>query len=323
MRNAQNFDFFSLKKSIPEHSNYARNEIILLGSSLFIYPIWDLDRKKGIQSSDANHHHEAVYLSHKLRTFQSSANIIFNLAVGGAMVSDYYLLFSKYLSQTKNNPQWAVVDCAPRSFCDSGMNNPCLTPIFEYFFDETDLFSSGKYYLPSLGAGLEFLAERYCYLYRHRKWLSESLIEYLRHSAEFCRLSSVKTGIVNGNNKMQTSLQEYRWRYFGISQKAIELQLYFLNLIADLCKDRRIKLLLVNMPLSEPNKSLLNAQFYADYVSCIRNITRRENQEIYFLDLNNGNQYKISDFNDSVHLNASGAVKFENQIADFINNVAK
>ena len=51
----------------------------------------------------------------------------------------------------------------------------------------------------------------------------------------------------------------------GYRAMAIKLQLKFLELIAKLCREQRIRLMIVNMPLTACNKNLLKKDFYRYY----------------------------------------------------------
>jgi hypothetical protein len=328
MRNAVNFDFPGLSSIGTTRLEKTQHKLILLGSSLTIYPIWDLDRTLGAHCSDPNHYHSATCMEEKLKAKTSSVWTVCNLGSGGAMISDYFLLLSNHTKQTKTKPEWVVVDCAPRSFYDSGVSAANLTPIFDFFYSDVDLLSSSKYFLPTMNAYLNFIVEHHCYLYKNRTWLVDSLIKWLnnfhiiKQNNSVLNTSSINPTDSERNNKMQLSLQEYNGRYFGISSTAIKTQLKFLELIAQLCREKRIKLVIVNMPLTAGNHNLLKKDFYRDYLICLREIAYHKEQNVFFVDLDNSEKFQLSDFNDSVHLNAKGAVKLENEIIDFISNAA-
>ena len=323
MKNACYFDLPGLSKICSRGNKGNGSQMILLGSSLLIYPIWELERKLGAECADPNHYHLTSYLDEKLKAHNSSIKSACNLGSGGAMISDCYLLLSRYTKQAANGADWVVVNCAPRDFCDSGMNSPNLTPIFDYLYNDADSLESGKEYLPSIESYLKFFAEHHCYLYKNRKWLNETLVGQICHnliSPHNNTEHSASVPTLQIDDKMLSSLQEYKGRYFAISLKAIEPQLHFLQLIIDFCKEKKFRLVLVNMPLTAQNRSLLDSRFYNGYVSCMKNMANCKDQEICFLDLGSDKKYLLSDFNDSVHLNATGAIKFEDQIVDFISN---
>jgi hypothetical protein len=326
MKNALYFDFSGIEKLCLEKSTKDDHDIVLLGSSLIIYPIWKLDRRFGVECSDPNHYHDAIYLSKKLSVSQNSAIAVRNLGVGGAMISDYFLLLQKYLSLTTNNPDWVIVDCAPRSFFDGGLSTASDTPIFDFFYNVFDALISGKNYLPSLNSCFELCAGQSCYIYKNRRWLKDVLLgclkDHMFYNKRECEHNIAKTSISITQRKIQSSLEEYKGRYFAISEKAIQTQLSFLELLADNCSKRKIKLLLVNMPLTTLNKGLLDPSFYHTYTNSLKTIALLKGNDIYFLDLGSNEKFKLADFDDSVHLNAQGAIKLQNEIVDFINNAA-
>ena len=83
-------------------------------------------------------------------------------------------------------------------------------------------------------------------------------------------------------NKMQLSLKEYNGRYFGISSRTIKTQLKFLELIVELCREQKIRLMIVNMPLTARNKNLLQEDFYHDYLNCLKEIAYHKDQDVFF-----------------------------------------
>ena len=120
--------------------------------------------------------------------------------------------------------------------------------------------------------------------------------------------------------KLLDSLNEYRRHYSGISSSAIQNQMKYLDLIADLCDKRQVKALFLNMPLTSHNKKLLESEFYDYYRDSIKSIVLHNYRNTHFLDLNSDNYFVDSDFEDSAHLNEYGAKKLQDQINDFIKN---
>lgn len=288
MRNAVAFDFTGLNNIGTAQFEKPGHKLILLGSSLIIYPVWDLDRTlDNYCPADPNHYHSAIYMEERLRNATSSIWNVCDLGAGAAMVSDYFLLLSKHIKQIKTKPAWVVVDCAPRSFYDSGVSAANLTPIFDFFYDDADLLSSSKYFLPTMSSYLNFIAEHHCYLYKNRTWLVDLLIKWFIHPQIIEQNNFVpSTNSVNSanlkKNKMQLSLKEYNGRYFGISSRTIKTQLKFLELIVELCREQKIRLMIVNMPLTARNKNLLQEDFYHDYLNCLKEIAYHKDQDVFF-----------------------------------------
>ncbi len=319
-RNEHYFDFPGLKKLCFDSRSADRPQAVLLGSSLFVHPLRMLDKKlgeqNGIKCLNLNCYHATEHLNRKLRQSKADFGDICSLAVGGAMISDDYLLLNKIASNGKF-PEVVIVDCAPRSFYDSGVTWASSTPIFDYFFNERDFFTLGCSYLPSWSSKLEFLAKYYCPFGKHRKSLSDSingyisgLIDYFGNNVPICSTSRAT------RHDSNDPLKEYRQHYRGISTAAIESQMHFLNLLVNLCAENKTRLLVLNMPLSDTNKSLLNPDFYSSYKEQARLAVKRGGG--HFLDLDASGDYVSADFDDSVHLGLSGGEKLEDRFVTFI-----
>jgi hypothetical protein len=77
----------------------------------------------------------------------------------------------------KNHPKPSVVvlDCAPRSFNDSGVTEPNATLVFDHCFQIQDLAELQKLYLPKFADKIDFLCSRFFFTYHHRQWLAAML----------------------------------------------------------------------------------------------------------------------------------------------------
>jgi hypothetical protein len=149
--------------------------LVLVGSSLFLYPMWRIDQADGANEVDSNHYHYARSLDRQF----AERNIpvtTYSLATGGAMMSDSFLLLTHYLKHHPA-PHYVILDCAPRSFYDGGTVEPDATPIFKCCFTPTDYPSLSRDYLPSLVSKLNYWGCNFCFMYHHRRSLSENILQ--------------------------------------------------------------------------------------------------------------------------------------------------
>ncbi len=319
-----------------------KNQIVLLGSSLFVQPLRALDKKLGeklgMPFPDSYSYHGTADLNNKLKASNLVFNDVCSLAFNGAMVSDYFLLLNKYIHGKKHSPDLVFIDCSPRAFYDHGLVEADQTPLFNCLFGGNDLFLLADHYLPSFMSRFEFLAKSLIPLYGHGKWLTFSLNEYLHSILSNARAvlpiklelethlsgrtSRAKQPVANStkcpvDQNMASSLREYREQHYaGISAQGIQKQMHFLDLLAQMCNKEHIKLTFLNMPLTIDNKNLLEPGFYYFYKKSVKTIAQQEG--IKFLDLDGGGKYLPSDFDDSVHLNWQGGEKLENEIIECV-----
>ncbi|HEY9755276.1 MAG TPA: hypothetical protein V6C97_08945 [Oculatellaceae cyanobacterium] len=340
--NEQLFDYSGTEAS-PQYLRHTAN-VLLLGSSLFLHPEWSVDRNLEITEPwgkativSESHYHLAQGLENELVNSGFEQPYVYNLAAGGALISDAYLLLFHYL-QKHPKPAVVVLDCAPRSFSDTGVNQPEATPVFDRCFQIQDFPLLHEIYLGSTNAKINFFLSQMFFVYHHRKWLAEDATKQLVGSLG-CLLRSKKECVVPktaiptnsaASNKKETvtieqaeqasrmakSLQEYRDRYRWMTRQGLAPQLRFLQRVQDLCAEKKIKLIIVNMPLSQQNKNLLSDGFYDGYRSDVANAVHGD---AVFLDLarSEGN-WPINYYHDSVHLNERGGVQLNKVIANAI-----
>jgi hypothetical protein len=111
---------------------------------------------------------------------------------------------------------------------------------------------------------------------------------------------------------------EYKERYKRPEPSIYQTQFYFLRKLAAFCRKEKIQLILVNMPLTRANISLLSPTIYLQYLQALKKFGYDQN--IAVLDLCTWSDYTQADFHDSVHLNAFGGKKF---IYRLVENLAK
>ena len=341
----QQFDYAGTEES-PKYLNRTAN-VLLLGSSLLLHPEWCVDKTIPINEPygkmtiiSMSHYHLAQGLGNELTRVGFQKPFVYNLAASGALISDSYLLLFHYL---KNHPKPAtiVLDCAPRSFSDTGVTAPDATPIFDYCFRIQDYPELHSAFLKGRDANVNYILSTVFFTYHHRKWLCEtaqkSLVKPLTDvvqtystaraqplskpiaasipSAPIASDSAPTVSRSEESIRMEKSLQEYKDRYQFMNRNCLVTQLKFLQLIEDLCAEKQIKLIVVNMPLSKDNRRLLAEGFYDDFRA---DVAKTIGSRAIFIDLASGEDWPSSCYHDTVHLNDKGGARLNEIIAQTI-----
>ncbi len=114
-------------------------------------------------------------------------------------------------------------------------------------------------------------------------------------------------------DKLAADLALYNVRYNPPDLKRFSKELDHLKDFISLCEREKIKLLIVNMPITQQNKNLLKNNLYGHYLKEVSTLADRSSSAS-FLDLNDGKTCTLSDFTDSVHCNAVGGKKVQDRL---------
>ena len=314
------------------------HNVALLGSSLMVSAVAGADAVHSLKSIDLTQYHKATYLDYQLSQRIKGDFNTFNLSAPGQMPSDAYLTL-KSMINVSQRPEVVIYGIAPRDFIDSTLSSPADTEPFRYLrrIVNIDDVASGLYHSPI--PRLDWCLQRSVYMYANaldiqmsaNEWLTETMAhvvprptktnrpftwwdrthvlpQYLK--GEIIPNSMLAVPLTPAQAAAQTSdnTAEYRERYKHPEPSTYQLQFYFLRRLAYYCRKEKIELVLVNMPITQQNISLLNPTVYLQYVQAIKAFGYDNNVAV--LDLCNWSQYVPGDFHDSVHLNAFGGKKF-------------
>jgi hypothetical protein len=109
---------------------------------------------------------------------------------------------------------------------------------------------------------------------------------------------------------------EYRQRYTPFRPRVLATQLNYLERFLKLTKDSGIKVLLVNMPITQANIKLLPAGVYDNYLNQVKHAATTGSAS--FLDLNTQGVFPASEFADTVHLNGLGGMHFFKLVCEHV-----
>jgi hypothetical protein len=315
-----------------------QHNIALLGSSLMVSSINGADAVHTMTSVDLTKYHKATYLDYLLKLKLKGDFNTFNLAAPGQMPSDAYLTL-KSMINVSQRPEVVVYGIAPRDFIDSTLSSPVDTEPFRYLrrIVNVDDVASGLYHAPFLR--LDWCLQHSVYLYANsldiqmatKEWLTDAMAYAVPQPPKTDRpfswwdrthlLPDYLKGEIIPNSMLAVPItpqeavaqytdntKEYRERYKHPEPSIYQLQFYFLRRLAYYCHKEKIELILVNMPISRENVSLLNPTVYLQYLQAIKDFGFSYN--IPVMDACDFDKYKKDDFHDTVHLNAYGGKKF-------------
>ncbi len=201
-----------------------RAQVVLIGSSVVMAPVWSTDIKRYPGVADVYHHHRSFELEHLLSKNRLAGTKVFAFALPGLMVSDGYLLTSKLLEGAKK-PEMLVYGVTPRDFMDDLMTGETRTPVFQRLMHLEDFSSLGDMYLTSTQEKADFLVNNFVFLYGKR-WryqdkfgtIVKRLVSAVVPAAKSKPTDSASTEqqFLLGQDKKQVwrkSIEEYRARY--------------------------------------------------------------------------------------------------------------
>lgn len=266
------------------------------------------------------------------------------LAMGGQMASDAFLVAKEVLPASSEATAGTsiVYGIAPRDFQDNLFPRIDASPIFRIFANAADLpqlFHSE----PAMTSvdRTSACGERLSSLYRYRTDWQNLFAIRAKRAIEKClpfvvfdkyydtlALKPQKKGLLPGeaigtpmvvpnsaidHADWQTTEAEYKRRYTPVQISRAEAQFDYFEKLLRLCQERKVNLMVVNMPLSQDNMKALPKSFYKQYLSHAEQLCNQYGVE--FVDLNQGQWTNNSNFVDSVHLKPENSTTFMQKLA--------
>ena len=314
-------------------------QIVLMGSSLMVMALHGGDATYLQFPQNNVLHHRGLLFEKMLESMLHKRYSTFAFAIAGQMVSDAYSICSCCLDYPRK-PDYIIYGIAPRDFMDNTLPNPASTETFKYLSRVSDLSQIAMRARPSIWDRFDYFVGNVSFLYAHRADLL-----YLQHHYArvlFARLNfmddldlaktpielrkiammelpeddasnEVFTGPYKPSEKYLDNSNEYRSRYRQFNRKLFDEQRSYLSDMMNICDKRKIKLIIVNMPVTAGNLQLMPPGFYDQYMQTVQSMSAAHSD--HFIDLNNPKVFKDDCFMDSVHLNGKGGVKFFEKLA--------
>ena len=258
-------------------ANYQRlqekPEVVLLGSSIVRFPFWLSDLKHSNNVPKFNDYSFCEYLQKKVSEKASRNVNIFDMGIDAEMVSDAYLICEK-LFVGKGAPRLIIYGINPRDFMDDLLPTDTGTLSFARLHGLNDLSRSDGLFATNLQEKTDLFLQSIAPLYQYRReWQDKVGNYYLKALPEAAPNPASLTGplplSIEQKNlayvnraKIQDgewirSIAEYEARWAKPSQEQFQLQAKYLDALLALAHERNIKVLLIKMPVTETNESLM------------------------------------------------------------------
>jgi hypothetical protein len=314
-------------------------DVVLLGSSLMMIPVSVLDADYLNKDLDAVYHDHSVYLENALSS-SSSAPSCFNFAIPGGMISDDYMIF-RALLHDKHRPKLIVLGLTLRDFIESHVTCAAVTPSFKYFKHFFNIDDIAELSMPEFWQRLDYWQSKLVFMVGERLDLQVTFAQELQSICnawlgagalakspvmESTQLTAniahnLKTEAERGDFMLRANQVypyednsiEYKKRFNNPNQKLFNAEASFLHRFLAEAREQGVKVLLVNMPLTQTNMTLMPQGFYGKYFSIAQREAVQANAD--FLDLNTGTKFGVSDFRDTAHMNSSGGRKLLDAVA--------
>jgi hypothetical protein len=310
-----------------------RPTVMLLGSSLIMHPFWAMDAEKNPHLPDIFHYHGSTALEEKLAEDGAPKQRVYSLAIFGEMISDAYIYVNDFMKGDKK-PDVLMFGIAPRDFSDSDLPAPMATFTFKRLVGMDNFPRYAESFLPGWNDKADFVASHSCFFYGKRWRLQHEVQRVVDRFYNAFGIPKENTATAaaakadpdkntagfmltgSAQERWSNSEKEYRRRYHGIGDKDLSIQEGFLNKVLDVCAQRHIKVVLVNMPLAKKNRDLMPPQFYGKFRAKVASMAKRP--DVKFVDLGDSPEFNDNDFWDTAHLNHFGGKKLIARIAPAI-----
>jgi Protein of unknown function (DUF1574) len=300
-------------------------QVVFLGSSIMETPF-------AVYEGDSGHYTTTAQTTEKWFTCNTDRHIgVANLSLGGAMISDQYILLKKILSSSSPMPV-LVLGITPRDFIDYRFSQPAQTNAFRALVRLTDI-ELWPMYIQNTKQFLTFITDELFTLFRYRTILDWYIGKVIGDRLDLV-LKLVNPGASNNVSsqagpsqqsalRFQHSLEEYARVYSNADNDVFyRRQKNFLKRFLTLCHQFHIQLLLINMPISTINRNLMTTGFYKKFEEDISNLACAN--EIVFLNAARSKDFKYNeDYWDTAHLNKTGGEKLNNLMCPLINKMLR
>ncbi|CAN5517584.1 hypothetical protein BH11CYA1_BH11CYA1_02950 [soil metagenome] len=286
---------------------------------------------------------------------------VFLSALPGAMVSDHFAI-SRALFRPAHQPALLVLTVSPRDFIDNTLPSAGATDSYRFFSQYCDMsaytgwafhepWSRFTYFISTelpLRSQLQVFNQVIEKLVQKLKELDTASSANASSSAGNL-VSSVPAsaaaasaaeqlkfvmGAYGGNLKpgqavltpnlpkiyVDNSL-DYKHRYRDQYPVSYDVQFNFMRAFLSELRQENIKVLVVGMPLTKNNRVLLSSGFWQGFRARIAEECQQNGA--FYLDLSASSDFPITDFCDTVHLNADGGAHLAEKISDAIRSSAE
>lgn len=328
-------DFFAQK----EHPN-----VVFLGSSLMLVPISGTDSNFLNKRIDGAKHHRSIFFENAFEKYSGKDIRTFNFSLPGEMPSDAYMIVD-FLLKGRMRPDVIVYGVGPRDFVDNMLASPSTTDPYRYFSRFGDVGAVVDRMMPTINERFSYEFGKVLYLFSVREDLAEYFSRSVRpyidkalplakgveaynfdqrrallpeyrptelHQGEAFFRPQAKSD----TSHLYDNLEEYRKRYKSLKWETFLAQMTFLADSMKIASLRDTHVVIVAMPITDINRSILQKDAYSAYKQSLRLLCAAKGAT--FIDFDQGGNFKEADFLDTVHLHAHGGQKMLDLLAQEI-----
>ncbi len=317
-----------------------RPQIDFVGSSLVLAPLGGVDADFTNAAVDAPHHHRSLYFEDAFKKRTGESIKTFNFALPGEMPSDAYLI-TKFLMKGEKRPDVIVYGVGPRDFLDNLLPSPSATDPYAWLSRFGDVNDRISLISPDWQQRMNYEMGRLIYPYGQKVDLNNSfcravtatlnkvvpptnggapmsvrriiLPEY--RNFEVAKNECLFTPTTDANRPaFSDNIAEYRKRYKQMKWETYLTQMRFMIDILTIARERKTHVVIVAMPITEINRSLLSDLAWDTYKKSIKVIALAKGAS--FIDMEASGKFKTKDFSDTVHLHSGGGAKLLDLISD-------
>lgn len=314
-----------------------RSNLLVLGSSMPMEAIarYDARFSNSLNEKSLNEirmYTGARYLEHLVKQKTGQPVKAFNLTCVACMASDAELILRRAI-EANRVPQLVLFGIGPRDFIDNIAPAVGKSPVCELLNDRItlpEIIASFK----NLGEATDLLMSQAVYVYKvrgdYRAALTSYACDVFQHPADLFEVAQAKkvkaledatrcateVSLASAQSANQapkfTDLPEWKRRYAPANFKRYKAEKNSFNNMLALCKQKGIRLIVVNMPITDQNRELIPKDIYRLYQDEICKMPAQYGGE--FIDLDGSKAFIPSDFYDSTHMNAVGGKKAQEMI---------
>lgn len=316
-------------------------QVVMMGSSLLAVPSISCDeafvRAKSPYSTlpdmfAFSHYKRCDYFKMLLSQSLGKKVDVVNLGLAGIVASDQKLILEKALAYNKK-PSLVVWTVAPAEFIwndGRGTDNTRIGQAFTTYawpFDASAIALTADRVRRECTWHVDLLENELAsckapmsdYV---NKLLNRPVEEDKTIAAAKKALAEIETDTIEsemdayGRKNRLEDIAQFKMNYAKVDDKLFDKQLDCFTKTLKLCNQHEVPVVVVNMPLTKYNRDLIEKSVYEKYISSINEIAQKHRTP--FIDMDRTNNFALSDFYDSTHLNEIGGKKLFAALAERI-----
>jgi len=291
-------------------------DVVIVGSSLVRMPLWLSDLKHSTNGITFDDYSWCKHLAEEVRAKAHKNVRVFDLGINTTMVSDVFLISEK-LFIGNHKPRLIVYGLGQRDFMDALVLNDVGTVSFNKLHSFSDFWRQDGLFQTNIPEKVDLFWQALSPIYQHRREWQDRLVRTLLRDLPkaqppprpFQQTLEQKRLLAFNRTKATDpvwahSVAEYEARYAKADRSQFLRQAKYLEAFLALARERGIKVILLKMPMTCLNESLMPPELDYQY-DCLLVQAAKQNK-FPLVDVEDGLHLSNAYFFDCVHLNAEG-----------------